>query len=235
MNKTTVDLSNPTFYAEPNNYLYRLKRKITYRKILNIINHHISNQANQSILEIGTGSGFLTSFLEKEYSNITIYGLEYDNRLVELTKSKVNSSIIIQGNAENFDLKRKFNLIVSLQVIEHLYNPVDMLKCVNEHLVEDGIFIFTTPNLGCISNKVMKMKWHGYRIDHVSLKSKNDWDDLLLKQEFYKLYSGSSFFSGIPFLNKFPFGIFNWFLLFFIGFLPWSKGESYIGVFRKNK
>jgi hypothetical protein len=123
---------------------------------------------------------------------------------------------------------------VSLQVIEHLYNPGDMIDCVSNHLTDDGVFIFTTPNLGCISDRIMKDKWHGYRIDHVSLKNRVDWDNYLLNKGFIKLYSGSTFFSGIPILNRVPFGIVNWLLLYFIGSLPWSKGESYIGVFRKK-
>jgi hypothetical protein len=110
-----------------------------------------------------------------------------------------------------------------------------MLDCVINHLTDGGVFIFTTPNLGCISDKILKDKWHGYRIDHVSLKSRKEWDKLLKNKGFTKIYTGSTFFSGIPVLNKFPLGIFNWLLLYTIGSLPWSQGESYIGVFRKNK
>jgi hypothetical protein len=66
------------------------------------------------------------------------------------------------------------------------------------------------------------------------LKSRKEWDKLLLEKGFKKIYSGSTFFSGIPILNKLPLGIINWSLLFFIGSLPWSNGESYIGVFKKN-
>tara|TARA_B110000967_G_C18838227_1_gene537946 strand:+ start:622 stop:1350 length:729 start_codon:yes stop_codon:yes gene_type:complete len=232
MNKTTVDLSKPSYYSEPDNFFYNFKRKISYVNILRTISKNLKDQKTSSLLEIGTGSGFLTSFLEKKYSNISIHGLEYDSRLVELTKSKLSKSIVSQGNAEDFDLSQKFDLIVSLQVIEHLYNPEKMLECVKKHLKDDGVFIFTTPNLGCLSDIVMKEKWHGYRFDHVSLKSRKDWDELLSQNKFQKLYSGSTFFSGIPILNKFPLGIFNWFLLYFVGSLPWSKGESYIGVFR---
>lgn len=234
MSKTTVDISKPSYYSEPNNFFYTFKRKISYVNVLRTIRKYLNNHKSNSLLEIGTGSGFLTSFLEKKYSNISIHGLEYDPRLVELTNSKLSKSIVKQGNAEDFEFAQKFNLIVSLQVIEHLYNPEKMLECVKKHLKEDGIFIFTTPNLGCLSDIVMKKKWHGYRIDHVSLKSRKDWDKLLFQNNFKKLYSGSTFFSGIPILNKFPLGIFNWFLLFFIGSLNWSKGESYIGVFRKD-
>jgi SAM-dependent methyltransferase len=234
MNKTTVDLSKPTLYAEPDNYIYRIKRKITYRNVLIIISKYISNEHSKSVLEIGTGSGFLISILENTYPKIIFKGLEYDDRLVELTKTKTIKANIIQGNAESFDLKQKFNLIVSLQVIEHLYNPEAMIDCVSNHLADDGVFILTTPNLGCISDRIMKDKWHGYRLDHVSLKSRKEWDKLLLEKGFKKIYSGSTFFSGIPILNKLPLGIINWSLLFFIGSLPWSNGESYIGVFKKN-
>jgi len=235
MNKTTVDLSNPTFYAEPDNVLYRFKRKLSYSNILKNISQYLSDDSSQSVLEIGTGSGFLISFLEKSYPNTTFFGLEFDPRLVDLTKSKIKNANIYQGNAENFNLKKDFNLIVSLQVIEHLYKPEDMLNCVSNHLKDQGIFIFTTPNLGCFSDRILKHKWHGYRSDHVSLKSRDHWDDLLEQKGFTKLYSGSTFFSGIPALNILPFGIFNWLLLYLIGSLPWSQGESYIGIFRKNK
>lgn len=234
MNKITVDLKKPSFYAEPDSSFYRLKRRITYRNVLTIINNCYKEKNFSSLLEIGTGSGFLTSLLENQYPQVVIQGLEYDNRLVELTKSKLKRSLVHQGNAENFKLSSTFDLIVSLQVIEHLFSPESMIDCVLEHLNAGGIFIFTTPNLGCLSNKVMRDKWHGYRIDHVSLKSRNDWDDILLAKGFEKIYSGSTFFTGIPILNRLPFGILNWILLFFIGSLPWSKGESYVGVFKKK-
>ena len=234
MNKTTVDLSNPSLYAEPDSFFYRLKRKLTYSNILRNVKKHIENLDSVNVLEIGTGSGFLVSFLEDIYPNVSIYGLEYDERLVDLTKSKIKKATIFQGNAEKFELNKKFRLIVSLQVIEHLYNPENMLECVYNHLEEGGVFIFTTPNLGCLSDRVLKEKWHGYRSDHVSLKIKSDWDFFVEKRGFFKLYSGSTFFSGLPILNKFPLGVLNWVLLFFVGSLPWSIGESYIGVFRKN-
>lgn len=235
MKNVTVDLTKPSYYAEPDNYFYRLKRRITYVSILRIVKRCTKGNKSGRLLEIGTGSGFLISLLEQNYPQMAISGLEYDSRLVELTNSKLKKSFVHQGNAESFNLDSSFDLIVSLQVIEHLYSPESMIDCVLEHLNNGGIFIFTTPNLGCLSNKVMKDKWHGYRIDHVSLKSRTEWDELLLSKGFEKIYSGSTFFTGIPMFNKLPFGIFNWLLLYFIGSMPWSRGESYVGVFKKNK
>jgi hypothetical protein len=122
--------------------------------------------------------------------------------------------------------------VVSFQVIEHLYNPTAMLENVRAHLKPGGIFMVTTPNLSGIGARWTKDKWHGYRDDHVSLKGKEEWDQLIMSQGFSSLYSGSTFFSGVPVLNKLPLGIINWLLLVVFGCLRWSAGESYVGVFK---
>jgi len=231
MKNVTVDLSRPSHYEEPDSKYYRFKRKLMLKPILKIIRNSLDSKTF-SFLEIGTGSGYLISFLESEFPRAKLTGLEFDIRLVSLTKSKVKNARIVQGNAEDFDFNNEtFDIIVSLQVIEHLYRPELMLASVKKHLNPGGIFIFTTPNLGSYSAKFMKDKWHGYRKDHVSLKEFDEWSDFVRKNGFTSIYCGSTFFSGIPVLNKFPFGILNWSLLFFIGSLRWKIGESFIGVF----
>lgn len=233
MENVTVDLDNPSLYEEPNTKFYRFKRKLKTEPVLKRIRKIVQKNQEFSLLEIGTGSGFLISFLESEFPKAKFTGLEYDSRLVTMSQNKSKNATIIQGNAEKFDLNgEKFDVIVSLQVIEHLYNPDLMIDCVKKHLNQNGIFILTTPNLECISAKYMKNNWHGYRTDHVSLKSYTMWKSLIKKSGFTSIYSGSTFFSGIPLLNKFPLGLINWALLFFIGSLKWKYGESFIGVFR---
>ncbi len=234
MSESTVKLNEPSLYAEPDSGLYRFKRKLTYSNILNLIQKYLKNKTQFNFLEIGTGSGFLLTFLEQKYPNANFRGIEYDPRLVELTQKKLQRAKVEQGNAESFELDETFDMVVSLQVIEHLYNPEKMLESVKKVLKNDGYFIFTTPNLGCVSEKVMKEKWHGYREDHVALKNCQQWDDLLKENGFKKVYSGSTFFTGIPLLNKLPLGVFNWALLYFIGSMSWQKGESYVGVFTKK-
>ena len=231
MKNVSVDLSIPSHYEEPNTAFYRFKRKLTLKPILQVIRKYVKNK-EFSLLEIGTGSGFLMAFLESEFPTARLTGLEYDNRLVALTKNKIKNARIIQGNAEEFDLGTTFDIIVSLQVIEHLYKPERMLAATRKHLKPKGIFIFTTPNSGGCGARVMKDKWHGYREDHVSLKVFEEWVIFVKKNGFTPIYCGSTFFSGIPVLNKFPLGLINWFLLYFLGHMRWKHGESFIGVFQ---
>ncbi len=233
--RVTVDLKSESLYAEPDSSFYRIKRKLTYKTILQKIRKTVGKRKDFKLLEIGTGSGFFMTFIETEFPEAKLTGIEYDSRLVTLTQKKVKKANIIQGNAENFNLKGEtFDIIVSFQVIEHLYHPELMLLNVKEHLKPDGIFIFTTPNLGCISAKVMKDRWHGYRDDHVSLKTNNEWLNFAEQNGFKSIYIGSTFFSGIPLLNKFPFGIINWSLLLLFGSLKWNYGESFVGIFKSS-
>ncbi len=108
-----------------------------------------------------------------------------------------------------------------------------MIGCVKAHLKPGGVFIFTAPNVSSVGAKVMGRKWHGFRGDHVTLKNCEQWKSMTEECGFIALYSGSTFFSGIPILNRLPFGFINWFLLLSLGSLKWRYGESYVGVFRR--
>lgn len=232
--KVTVDLASASLYAEPDSKIYRFKRRATYRDILRHLGSVLDLNPHASLLEVGTGSGFLIQILEEKYPDAILCGLEYDPRLVELTRLKLKRAKVVQGNAEAFDLGSKYDVIVCCQVIEHLFRPEGMVDCVSTHLKVGGIFVLTSPNLGSISARVMGSKWHGFRPDHVSLKTFEQWITFLDKQGFEKVYVGSTFFSGIPLLNRFPLGLFNWALLFIFGSIRWSRGESFVGVFRRK-
>lgn len=233
MSKVTVDLSTPTPYAETDSRLHQFKRRLTYRNILSRVRPALRNEPECRVLEVGCGSGYLLSRLEELVPRAELWGLEYDPRLVSLTCSKLKRAKVIQGNAESFALPGQFDLVVSCQVIEHLYNPIGMIKSAHEQLKSGGLFAFTTPNLTSVAARFMGSKWHGFRPDHVSLKSMAEWGALARAFPFVSVYEGSTFFSGIPLLNRFPLGVFNWTFLLTLGSLRWHHGESYVGVFRK--
>lgn len=236
MNKeVSVNTEIPSPYIEARGGLYRLKRKLTYAFAFRLLKRYLSQKQDLNVLEIGTGSGFFLDFANERFPNSHFSGVEYDARLLAETASRAPHAQLIQGNAESFDLGiGRFDLVVSFQVIEHLYHPEAMLQNVKAHLKPGGLFLVTTPNLSGLGARWMKERWHGYRDDHVSLKGKKEWDQLIASQGFNSLYSGSTFFTGIPILNKLPLGLVNWLLLIVFGSLKWSAGESYVAVFKSD-
>lgn len=233
--KVSVNTGIPSPYIENRGKLYRFKRKLTYAFAFRLLNKFLRHQQELNILEIGTGSGFFLHFAKDTFPNSHFSGVEYDDRLLAETASRAPQATLIKENAESFDLgKGQYDLIVSFQVIEHLYKPNAMLENVRVHLKPGGIFLVTSPNLSGLGARWMKEKWHGYRDDHVSLKGKEEWDRLISSHGFTPLYTGSTFFSGVPFLNSLPLGIINWLLLLCFGSIRWSLGESYVGVFKSS-
>ena len=122
----TVNLNIPSYYEEPDNGLYRFKRRLTFRKIISIIRKSVKNRETFSLLEIGCGSGYFLSFLEEMFPGASLTGIEYDPRLIPVIRGRIKSATVINDNAEDFDPgNRMFDVIVSLQVIEHLHKPED--------------------------------------------------------------------------------------------------------------
>jgi SAM-dependent methyltransferase len=231
--KVSVDLDSPSPYIERDSYLHRKIRYLSFAFALRKIANEHQDGSDFSILEIGTGSGFFLASARQRFPRARLAGIEYDERLLEVTKKRAPFANCVQGNAETFDLRpTTFDVIVSFQVIEHLYDPSAMLTRVKWHLKPGGIFIVTTPNLDGFGARIMGAKWHAYRDDHVSLKGVSNWMEVIERHGFTPLYCGSTFFSGIPVLNRFPLGILNWSLLVAFGAAPWRSGESFVGVFR---
>ena len=71
-------------------------------------------------------------------------GLEIDATYIDELNAKGYN--IIYGDCETVDLKRKFQVIVASEVIEHLSNPGLFFANMKRHLSPDGLLIITTPN-----------------------------------------------------------------------------------------
>jgi len=240
--KVTVDATKKSYYHAPkvgsiSDRLQTWVKQLSYRQYYSMLVRYAELSTNSSgeLLEVGCGPGYLISFLEKWFPKISITGFEYDQRLIEEAKERVQRISFIQGNAEELPFSDcQFDVIVSLHLIEHLYNPEKMLQEVHRVLKPNGIFIVATPNLGGLGARVMGEKWSGFREDHVSLKSSNDWSKLISSNQFVSLRENTTFLSGIPIFTKFPLGIINYGFLLIFGSFPWELGEAYIAVWRKK-
>ncbi len=53
---------------------------------------------------------------------------------------------VVYADAQDFDLNKKYDVIVCGEVMEHLPNLDGFFKSVKKHLKDDGIFVLTVPN-----------------------------------------------------------------------------------------
>jgi SAM-dependent methyltransferase len=82
------------------------------------------------------------SFLRK-YSKRVI-GFDILKEEIDLLKKKGYN--VFYANAEDFELNKKFDVILAGEIIEHLSNPGLFLKQCKKHLKKEGFLILSTPS-----------------------------------------------------------------------------------------
>lgn len=109
----------------------------------------------KDVLDVGCAVGYRKDdWMHRHIKSVarSVYGLDLDHAAVNAIRSM--GFDIEQGNAQDFNLGRKFNLIHAGELIEHLDNPGGFLDCVARHLTPDGLLLITTPNALRISNVI---------------------------------------------------------------------------------
>jgi len=79
-----------------------------------------------------------------------VIGLDIDP--VEIGNAAEHGVVIEQGNCEDAQLGRKFDMIVMLEVIEHVDNLATAIHNLLDHLTPGGELVMTTPNATHIGN-----------------------------------------------------------------------------------
>jgi 2-polyprenyl-3-methyl-5-hydroxy-6-metoxy-1,4-benzoquinol methylase len=112
---------------------------------------------NNNILDVGCGDGyFLQSAKAKGWN---VYGTEFTTRQVENCKAKginMHQGILDVANYE----PEFFDVIVSIEVIEHINTPNAELKKFNTLCRKGGAVYVTTPNFNALSRNYLKETWN---------------------------------------------------------------------------
>jgi SAM-dependent methyltransferase len=163
---------------------------------------------DKRVLDVGCVNHNLEATLKDDWRHAQIakvakklVGLDYEAEVVkELVKRGWN---VVAADAQDFDITKQhpdgFEVIVASEIIEHLVNPGNFLRCLKKHLAPGGELILTTPHAYGIAFSFEVLVWGEEHMndDHTMTFSRKNLDWLIRKcglevKEFYFLNPDST-------------------------------------------
>jgi O-antigen biosynthesis protein len=106
-----------------------------------------------SVLEVGCATGYMSDVLVRR-KGCRVTGIELDP--IAAAEASAYCERVIVGDVETLDLKdhlegERFNAVLFADVLEHLRDPVAVLRRVQPFLAEGGAVVASIPNIAHIS------------------------------------------------------------------------------------
>jgi 2-polyprenyl-3-methyl-5-hydroxy-6-metoxy-1,4-benzoquinol methylase len=111
-----------------------------------------------SALEMGSYQGDFTALLAEHFDDLTV--VEAASNLIEKTKARVSVTkgggrvAFYHGTFETVELNRNFDSIFLMHTLEHLDDPVGVLRRVNSWLSDSGALFLVVPNADAASRQI---------------------------------------------------------------------------------
>ena len=178
---------------------YKVKEKKlrkTFAKLTDII---VKYKKSGRVLDVGAGYGFFSSILHKK-GNFLIETIEPNTDLYYLqniphTNNKKTLEDYLKWTNQRdrailskHDRSKRYDIIILMDLIEHLRNPMQSLKKLRELLTYDGILVIQTPNYMSLMARICR-DWAWWMIeDHKFFFTVKSLQKILNKTRFKTEY-----------------------------------------------
>jgi len=125
-------------------YEYKVNPHTAAEKVVHLVG------LGKRVLELGSGPGSITRLLKENDCRVT--ALELDPKAIEIVSEFCEHVHTCDLNdsawADKLAGAAKFDVIVAGDVLEHLYNPWDVLSTLPSLLADNGYVVISLPHIG---------------------------------------------------------------------------------------
>jgi len=130
---------------------------VTIKRFHEILDDLEKFRKTNRMIDVGCGIGyFLEAAKERGWE---VYGTEFTDEAVKICSDKGIKMQQGKLNPANYD-SNSFDVIISIEVLEHINNPVEEVANFHSILRSVGAVYLTTPNFNSLSRKILKEKWN---------------------------------------------------------------------------
>lgn len=168
--KKKIKKSNSFFYALQKIYVYlfgvpEIGFQLRNMYFQEMLKKNVKKRQINKILDAGSGIGAYTLWLSKKYNNSKVMGGEIDEIKLNFTKKFSNEMNIKNVEFEYLNLEKtisrnNYDLVVNIDVLEHVKNYKQVLRNFHKLISPGGILFIHTPqpNQRRIFSKLQN--WH---------------------------------------------------------------------------
>ena len=112
----------------------------------------LENTVGDTLLDIACGDGTLTELFAPHFS--TIVGVDASSKHLAIARDRVPNARFVESLIEEFEHEKKFSSVVMLDLLEHVDDPIMVLKKSADFLEPGGRLIVHVPNCDAVNRKI---------------------------------------------------------------------------------
>ena len=138
----------------------KIKNSTSYLKALD---KYLPIRQDRTLLDVGCAHGFMLESASQ---------LGYVPSGLEISPAgdmaRERGFHVVASNLEDRPFPpESFDVVTMIDVIEHLTDPLEALRCVYTMLKPEGIVFVVTPDIGSLSARIMRSTWPHYLPEHL--------------------------------------------------------------------
>lgn len=201
-------------------------RSINALLSLRVIRDHISQGR---LLEVGSSLGY---FLNAAQPRFEVVGVEPSRWAARMARERFHVQVLEEDVRPDLFGKETFDVVVAIDVLEHLADPLPVLTCLATFLRPGGILYVVTPNIASFSARLLGRWWWGFRPAHLTYFSPDTLGRMLTgagfevrqSRSYGRVFSYGYWMSRLKNYPRFLVGI----LSFVLALLGWSGKVLYL-------
>lgn len=112
----------------------------------------VGKESGRRVLDIGCARGYVGSRIKS--LNNYVLGIDISEMAIKEASNVLDKAIAFNLEEKWPDLGDVFDLAILPEIVEHVFDPVRVLKKVSHNLNPDGCVIITTPNILLWTNRI---------------------------------------------------------------------------------
>ena len=174
-----------THYAKYNYTVESYLSPITIKRYGLFLDEFEAYRRTNRILDVGCGRGWF--LLEAKKRGWEVYGTEFSDVAIQMSEER--GIKMEQGSLNDHSFSGlDFDVITSIEVIEHINNPLDETRHIHRLLRKGGLFYCTTPNFNAYLRYQLKDQYNVINYpEHLSYYTKRTLKRLFASQGFKPL------------------------------------------------